>query len=125
MASPIRQTRGKAAYRRGLWAEWQAKWLLRLKFYRILGQRVQTRAGEVDIVARQGRTLVIVEVKARPTMAEALEAVHPRQQVRLARAAEILLAEYGGRVADMTIRFDIIQVTPRQFPVHLVDAWRP
>lgn len=117
----VRRHRGAAAHARGLWAERLAVWLLRLKGYRIVGCRVQTRAGEVDIVARKGRTLVIVEVKARPTLEEAAAALQPRQQTRLARAAEALAAREG----EVDIRFDIVQVAPRRFPRHMRDAWRP
>ena len=49
---------------------------------------------EVDILARRGRTLVVVEVKARREMRGGApeEAVGPRQQRRLLDAAEALLA---------------------------------
>lgn len=120
--SEVKRARGAAAHGRGLWAERLACWLLRLKLYRIVGERVKTRAGEVDIVARKGRMLVIVEVKARRTLGEAAEALQPRQQMRLARAAEILLGQQG---RDMDLRFDVIQIAPGHFPRHLKDAWRP
>jgi len=120
--SEIKRARGKRAHSQGLWAERLACWLLRLKLYRIVGERVKTRAGEVDIVARKGNTLIIVEVKARRTMREAAEALQPRQQMRLARAAEILL---GQQRDQMDLRFDVIQFAPGHLPRHLKDAWRP
>jgi len=125
MASQNRKQRGNAAYKRGLWAERLAVWLLRAKFYRILGERVITRSGEVDIVARKGSTLVIVEVKARGSLDQAAEAVQPRQQVRLARAAEILHAQFAKAEKDLGLRFDVIQIVPGRWPIHLRDAWRP
>ncbi len=117
-----RTDRGAKAYDRGLAAERWARWLLRAKLYRIVGERVKTRAGEVDIVARKGKTLVIVEVKARQTLGEAAEAVSPKQWARLLRAAEILLSR---EPEDTTIRFDLVQVVPGYWPRHLKDAWRP
>jgi putative endonuclease len=122
MTLPAKQERGAKAYNRGLWAERLARWLLRAKLYRIVGERVKTRAGEVDIVARKGKTLVIVEVKARRSWDEAAEAVSSQQWGRLLRAAEILLA----REPDNTfLRFDVIHIVPGRFPRHLPDAWRP
>ncbi|MEQ9518183.1 MAG: YraN family protein [Parvibaculum sp.] len=117
-----RQQRGADAYKTGLWAERLALILLTLKFYRILGTRVKTPAGEVDILARRGRTLIIVEVKARRTRSGAAEALRPQQQARLARAAELFLA----RTPEVeTIRFDVVEVAAGAFPRHLKDAWRP
>jgi putative endonuclease len=127
MATPTRRTRGLSAYKRGLWAERLAVWFLRAKCYRILGERVKTRAGEVDILARKGDVLIIVEVKARPSRDVALEALHPGQQVRLARAAEILLARHqaeGSGMNNMHVRFDVILIVPGRWPVHMIDAWR-
>jgi len=122
MARAPKQERGARAYDRGLWAERVARWLLRAKLYRIVGERVKTRAGEVDIVARKGKTLVIVEVKARRSLDEAAEAVSSQQWARLQRAAEILLAR---EPADTFLRFDVVHVAPGRLPRHLRDAWRP
>ena len=52
-------------------AETLAAWWLRLKGWRILATRARTPVGEVDLVARRGRTLAFVEVKARATDDEA------------------------------------------------------
>jgi len=50
---------------RGRGAETMACWYLRLRGWRILARRARVPGGEVDVVARRGRTLVFVEVKAR------------------------------------------------------------
>jgi len=125
MASRNRKQRGSAAYKRGLWAERVAVWLLRVKLYQILGQRVRTAAGEVDIVARKGGVLIIVEVKARRSYEHVVEAVQTKQKIRLVRAAEILHAQYAEAERDLGIRFDVIQIVPGRWPIHLRDAWRP
>lgn len=120
--------RGRAAHRRGLRAETLAAVWLRLKGYRILARRLKTRAGEIDLVARRGSTLAIVEVKAsgQPEMAgdRGAEALLPRQQQRLVRAANHLLAMRPA-LAGLDLRFDLVLVAPRRLPRHLVDAWRP
>ncbi len=122
MARLSKQERGAQAYDRGLWAEQLARWLLRAKLYRIVGERVKTRAGEVDIVARQRKTLVIVEVKARRNLGEAAEAVSAQQWQRLLRASEILLAREPN---GTSVRFDVVHVAPGHLPRHLKDVWRP
>ncbi|MFN4353851.1 YraN family protein [Parvibaculum sp.] len=115
---------GRAAHRLGLRAEMLAALLLRLKGYRIVARRLKTPAGEIDMVARRGRALAIIEVKARADAAAAAEALQPRQLKRLERAA----AHFLGRnpaLADLDLRFDVVLVTPLRLPRHMEDAWRP
>jgi putative endonuclease len=111
------------AWRRGRRGEFLAACWLQLKGYRILARGLRTGAGEIDILARRGRVVAAVEVKARPNLRDATEAIQRRQRARIARAAERFLA---GRpdLAGCDIRFDIVLVAPRRFPVHLPDAWR-
>ena len=83
--------------------------------YAIVQRNARTRYGELDIVARQGTTLVFVEVKAgragaatgpeRPALA-----VGPRKRVRIRRLAREWLAEQG-RPRYEAVRFDVIGVT--------------
>jgi len=98
----------------------------------ILDRRVRGRrgdgTGEIDLVALDPGTappvVVFVEVKARPTLAAALEAVTPAQRRRLAVAAEGWLAVHPEH-ANAGVRFDVVSVTPNAPPAHLPDAWRP
>lgn len=116
--------RGRAAYRLGLRAEGFAALLLRLKGYRILARRLKTPAGEIDMVVRRGRVIALVEVKARGASGRAAEALTPRQQQRLQRAA----AHFLGRnpaLSNLDLRFDMVLVAPRRLPLHMADAWRP
>ena len=103
-------------------------WLLRLKGYRILARRYRCPAGEIDIVARRGGVLAIVEVKARPSVAAALEALTARQRSRLERAALAFLATGTAGIvpqSDFSLRFDLMVVTPWRWPRHLANAWQP
>ncbi|MDE2135558.1 MAG: YraN family protein [Alphaproteobacteria bacterium] len=110
----------KQAEKRGRRGETLAALLLRCKGYRILGRRVRTRAGEIDLVARSPSGVVcFVEVKTRPQDGVAAEAVGLRQRARIVRASECYLA---GRQAS--VRFDVITVVPGRLPRHLRDAWR-
>lgn len=115
--------RRRRAWRRGLWAETLCAASLTLRGYRILGRRLRSPVGEIDIVARRGRILAVIEVKARGAMEAAAEAVTARQRQRLTRAAGWLLA---GRphLAALQVRFDVMLVAPWRMPKHVVDAWR-
>jgi putative endonuclease len=107
----------------GRWAESLAAWSLRLRGYRIVARRFRTPQGEIDLVARRGRLLAFVEVKARGELDQALLALSPRQRQRHARAAELFLARHPD-LAGHTLRFDLVAVRPWRLPRHLVDAWR-
>ena len=107
----------------GLLGERLAALLLMVKGYRILARRLRTPAGELDIVARRGRTLAFVEVKTRPDAVTALHAVSPRQRARIARAAGVYVARHPV-YAGHDLRFDLIWVAPPGLPHHLPDAWR-
>ena len=118
------ETSRRRAWQIGLTAETQSAWWLRLKGYRILAKRFRTPVGEIDLVARRRRLLVFCEVKARPTYAEAAEAVTPRQRQRIEAASQAFVAEnpaYG----DFDQRFDALLCVPGRWPSHLIDAWRP
>jgi putative endonuclease len=116
--------RGRAAHVAGLRAEALAALALRLKGYRLVARRMKTRAGEIDLIARRGRSLVFVEVKARADFDGAAEALLARQRARLARAAELFVSTRPQWQA-FDMRFDVVLVAPRRWPRHLVDAWRP
>jgi putative endonuclease len=120
MADPRRRD----AELRGRQAERIAALWLRLKGYSVLDRRVRTPYGEIDLIARQGRVIVFVEVKARPRLADALEAVPPSGWLRISRAAETWR---GGRAqfGDHGWRYDLIALAPGHLPVHVRDAWRP
>ncbi len=109
--------------RQGRAAESVAELLLRLKGYRVQARRYSSAVGEIDLVARRGDLLVFVEVKRRPAVATALEAVLPRQQARIARAAHHFLQQRP-QLAGCSCRFDVIAVAPWRWPVHLEDVWR-
>ena len=119
IATAERQQREKA----GRQAERAAVWLLRFKGYRILAQRYRVPVGEIDIVAKRGRTVAFIEVKARATEAAALESVPVRQQQRIARAALLFLQKNPAH-SHCDLRFDVIAVARRKWPRHHLDAWR-
>lgn len=111
----------RAAERRGRAAEWAAIVYLMCKGYRILGHRLRTPYGEVDIAAWKRGVLVIVEVKARVSYDAGAYAVTPMAQQRIARAAQALAGRW--RLADAPIRFDLVVVGSGLLPRHERAAW--
>lgn len=112
----------RRAERGGRRAEQVAAWWLRLKGWRILARRVRTPVGEVDLVARRGRTLAFIEVKARSSARGADLALDEWRLRRVGRAVELLAARYG-RDGD-EIRVDAIFIVPGRLPRHLADVHR-
>jgi putative endonuclease len=113
----------RRAFRRGLLAELLCVWHLRLRGYRVLERRFRVPAGEIDIIARRGRILAAIEVKARESLAVASDSLSPHQRRRIARALEHFLARRPD-LAGLALRFDVMLVTPRRLPRHVRDAWR-
>lgn len=113
-------TRRKAE-QRGRRAETLGAWWLRLHGWRILARRARVPGGEVDLVARRGRTLAFVEVKARGDEAGAAIALDRSRLRRVAVAAERLTARYGQGCE--TVRIDALYVVPGRLPRHVRDVW--
>jgi putative endonuclease len=111
-----------AAEKLGRGAETLACWYLRLKGWRILARRARVRGGEVDIVARRGRTLAFVEVKARATEAAAAFALDDWRLRRVVVAAERLAPRYMRDGDD--VRIDALFIVPRRWPRHLPNVWQ-
>ncbi len=110
------------AQKRGNRGEWLAAIALRLKGYRIIERSFRTKLGEIDIIARKGDLIAIVEVKARRDVASAIDAVGYDAQRRISNAANIWLSQqrnYG----ILSLRFDIIAVLPGKWPKHFPDAF--
>ena len=78
--------------------------------YAIIARRYRVRGGELDVIARDGPTLVFVEVKTRAGVmfGEAVEAVTPLKQLRMRRLAEEYLMRH--HLAECPCRFDVVSV---------------
>ena len=115
--------RRQQARRRGRLAEAMCRWHLRLHGWRIVAGGWRCPSGEIDILARRGGVLAVVEVKSRGDIGSAADAILPRQRRRIARAASAFLQarpDLGG----LAPRFDVMLVAPLRPPRHLADAWR-
>jgi len=78
--------------------------------YRALVSNYRCALGEIDLVARDGDTLVFVEIKTRRhrSLGYAKEAVHPRKQRQLSKAALTYMKQ--NRCENMRARFDVVAV---------------
>lgn len=108
MRSPLARFRRQPhPHGRGRSAEADAARWLAGNGFAIEAVNAVTRAGEIDLVAREGTTLCFVEVKARggDSHGSALAAVGPAKRRRLARAASLWLARHPH---DGPCRFDVL-----------------
>ncbi len=118
-----RRMRRQQALRRGRLGEFLCRWHLRLRLWRIVAVDWRCPVGEIDILARRGGMLAIIEVKSRGDFASAAAAVMPRQRRRIARAVSAFLLARPD-LAGLALRFDVMLIAPRRLPRHLPDAWR-
>ncbi|MGH6860745.1 MAG: YraN family protein [Phyllobacterium sp.] len=106
------------AYRRGHAAERLAAFALVLKGYRIIARRYRTRLGEIDLIARRGTVVLIIEVKARATLQQAMDSVNALTMRRIEAAADQWLARQPDH-ANLSLRFDLVAILPWRWPVHV------
>src|SRR3954463_10042170 len=108
---------------RGRWAERLAGCWLIAKGFRILARGMRTPVGEIDLIARRGRLVVFVEVKARAELGVAYDALRPAQRARITRAGSGYLT---GRpdLAACDLRYDVVVIGGWGLPKQLIDAWR-
>ncbi len=118
-----RRRKRTRAYAFGTTAEDAACVALVRDGWAVLGRRVRTEAGELDVLAERDGVLAIVEVKARPTLADAAVALSPRQQARLLAAAEIVLAAHPEWGLN-GVRFDLLVVNAAGAVRRISDAFR-
>lgn len=121
-ARTMPEARRQKAERAGRLAELLALWSLRLKGYRLLVHRYKSHAGEIDLIMRRGGVTAFIEVKARTSRDAAIAAVTPYQARRIAAAARSFMGQ-DRIAATEACRFDIVAVTPYQWPQHIENAF--
>ncbi|MFV0295362.1 MAG: YraN family protein [Hyphomicrobiaceae bacterium] len=95
---------------------------LRLKGFHIVARRYKTKLGEIDLVARRGDLVLIVEVKARPTLDEAMDAISYESERRIGGAADLWLIRQRDH-DRLSLRFDMVAVLPWRWPIHVEDSF--
>lgn len=108
---------GAVSHRLGHRSEWLAAAWLMARGYQLLGFRLKTRAGEIDILARRGKVLAVVEVKRRATLEAALTALRPDQYDRLLAAGRSVLRQRPS-LAGHVLRIDMVALAPGRLPRH-------
>lgn len=108
---------------RGASAERSAAELLLAAGYQIVERNFRCKAGELDIVARDGDVLVFVEVRSRSDdeHGAAVEMIRRTKQRRVARVAAYYLATVEPSYDEC--RFDVVAITAGE-PVLIQDAFR-
>lgn len=119
----VRVARGGTARRSGRRAEVVAVAWLMAKGYRILGFRLKTPQAEIDVLAKRGAVLAVVEVKSRTSLEVALDTVTFDQRDRLRRAGAQLAANRPG-LSACAVRLDLMALAPGKLPRHIPDAWK-
>ena len=97
-----------------------AAWYLRFKGWRIVARRVKTPRGEIDLVARRGRTVAFMEVKWRSNAADLDLAIDSWRLRRVIAAAEGVASRFVRPGDDQ--RVDVLLLAPGRFPRHIVNA---
>ncbi|MBO5426746.1 MAG: YraN family protein [Lachnospiraceae bacterium] len=97
---------------------------LKNKGYFIIQTNFRVRQGEIDIVARDGSTIVFVEVKYRSTSRSGnpLEAVNKTKQRKISKAALFYLNKNKISPDNTPIRFDVIGILGEQI-THIENAF--
>ena len=105
--------RKEGAYYENLVAEY-----LKTQGYEILEKNYRCRIGEIDLIAKEGETLVFVEVKYRRNdkMGDPKEAVDRKKQKKFSMTASYYLMRECGRM-DIPCRFDVAAVLGEQIEV--------
>lgn len=111
----------EAAEKRGRGAETLASWWLRFHGWRILARRARVPGGEVDIIARRGKVLAFVEVKARATEESAAMSLDAWRLRRVVVAAERLAPRFLKPGDDL--RIDAVFIVPGKLPRHMPNIW--
>lgn len=114
----------------GAWGEALAAQYLRKKRYTLIARGYRSRFGEIDLIVKNRKYLVFVEVKLRKSadFAQAMEYVDHRKQERIKTTASIYLSQ---NPTDLQPRFDVIEIyapdgmtTTHPEIIHLEDAFQ-
>ena len=105
-------------------AEHVAAGLLRLKGCRILARQLRSPLDEIDIFTRRGRTLAFIEVKARATRDQAIEAVNSPISAGGSNGRRLPIQPIIRNLPGLDLRFDLITIAFWQVPRHLPNAWQ-
>ena len=110
------------AYRRGIRAEIIAGLYLSVTGWRVLAWRWKCLLGEIDLVAKRGKTISFIAVKARQNEQAAIDSITAHQWRRISEAADLFMARHG-QYADCSWRSDGIIIVLRKWPGRFKNIW--
>ena len=99
-----------------------AQWLMQ-QGWEVVAQRVKTKLGEIDLIAKKQGLVAFIEVKWRKRASDLADAIDERRLARVAAAVEVVAHEYALNGED--IRIDVILLAPGSRPRHIENAWMP
>lgn len=115
-------TKKISSYRLGQFSEYLVAGFLVLKGYKILHIRYKNPTGEVDIIARRGKTLIFVEVKSRKNLDLSYKILGNKQISRITKTAMLYLQK-NTAYNSFDVRFDLIIVSKLWNIEHIKNAW--
>ncbi len=92
-----------------------ARIFLNLKFYMILKTNFKHPLGEIDIIARKGKTIIFIEVKSRKNIYFDLP-ITQNQKQRITRSSQCFIQN---KYENYNIRYDLIIIRPFRWPYHI------
>ena len=113
---------GKKSFKQGFWGEIKALFYIMLKGYIPLRWRYKTKHGEIDLIAKKKNMLIFIEVKTRPTIALGYDSISALQKERIENAARFFVRKHK-KYLSYGLRFDGIVITPKKWPVHMINLW--
>ena len=89
----------------------------------MIGWRIKTPRGEIDLITRRGRVIAFVEVKWRSTSKQLDHSIDEYRLRRVGAAVQAVAHKFmrGGDTA----RIDVMLLAPRHLPRHITNAWQP
>ena len=111
------------ADRKGREGEAEAARWLSDQGWEIAAQRVKTKVGEIDLIAKRDGIVAFIEVKWRRRAADLATAIDERRLARVAAAVEVVAHQYACDGEDISI--DVILLAPGAVPRHIANAWMP
>ena len=123
MTTPRNPDQRRDADRRGREGEGEAAMFLAQQGWRIIAERVKTKAGEIDLIARRPGLVAFIEVKWRARAPSLADAIDERRLARVAAAVEAVMHLYA--TAGEDVRIDVILLAPGRKPTHIENAWMP
>ncbi|MDR1691353.1 MAG: YraN family protein [Rickettsiales bacterium] len=113
-------------YKKGLWSEYLAMILLTFKGYEVLAHRFgkgrKGSLGEIDLIAKKGKTICFIEIKYRKKYDTAAFSISQTQKQRIRNNA-LFFIKQNEKFSNYTFRFDAFLFSSTTLPKHLKNVF--